>query len=137
MDQWNFIAVVGEEEAKKGTIALREREASKDVGQFTIGDAIKYLRSLGIPESKEEANLKGNAFWGNHPEYKDWNEELSSKTFFEGEGFEIGKKDKEIFELIADNLIDNVSFPNLGRWHRHMHKLFPRPPKPEEPKKEK
>jgi len=36
--------------------------------------------------------LKKNSFWGsNNENFKLWNDELSLKTFFDGEGFAVGE----------------------------------------------
>merc|ERR1719229_1576438 len=50
--QWNFIAVVGEKEAEKLCVNVRERDVERPIGEFTMLEFIAKLDLLGMPSSR-------------------------------------------------------------------------------------
>jgi len=45
---------------------------------------------------------------------------LQSKTFLDGEGFEVGNRDKEVFENLKNANLEGL--PNIQRWFNFMSK---------------
>mmetsp|Transcript_1993 Transcript_1993/g.1843 ORF Transcript_1993/g.1843 Transcript_1993/m.1843 type:complete len:442 (+) Transcript_1993:1329-2654(+) len=126
--QYNYIAVVGEEEKKIGAVDLRERDNKDRLGKFTIDKLINKFKGLLPKSSDAEAKLKKEAFYGaeesksGEDELAKLNEELLLKTFLEGETAP-GKADLDLLEKIKDKEIDSKQYPNLFRWKHFVSKV--------------
>jgi len=114
--QFNYIAVVGEEEMNTGTVDLRERDNKDRLGKYNIENLLKLFESKQVGPSEAEVKLKSKAFYEQESHELDiYNNELLWKTFLEGES-EPGVKDNEVFERLRDVEIDKNKHPNLYRW---------------------
>jgi threonyl-tRNA synthetase len=56
LDQWNYILVAGEEEAKEGCVDVRSRDGQR-VGKMRVDDLAKYLENLTPKPSRSHDNL--------------------------------------------------------------------------------
>lgn len=61
MDQWNFILVAGEEEARDGQVDIRSREGQR-VGKMRIDELAEYFRGLSPKPSRTAENLYSKAW---------------------------------------------------------------------------
>ncbi len=66
--------------------------------------------------------LNTNFFHYQNEELLKLNADLQYKMFLEGEGFEKGKADDEVFLKIKDIHVDKVRYPNVFRWLTFMQK---------------
>lgn len=56
LDQWNYILVAGEEEAKEGCVDVRSRDGQR-VGKMRIDQVEKYFEDLKPKPSRSADNL--------------------------------------------------------------------------------
>lgn len=126
--QFNYIAVVGEEERTAGIVDLRERDKDR-IGKFTIQQLLKLFASLQPKSSDAYENVKAHSFFGpdEKPHQGDadlskLNEDLQLKTFIDGD-IAPGKADDEWFEKLKGANIDVKCYPNVLRWRNFVEKL--------------
>jgi len=43
--------------------------------------------------------------------------------FFDGDGYCMGEKDKEMFEKLKEKHIESVRYPNISRWINYYKKM--------------
>jgi len=105
---------------------LRDRDKKDRLGKYTVSDLLKLLATLKPPKSEAEIALEKKAFFepigaqAADQELKNLDNELKLKFFLEGEGFDLGAKDKEAFEKLKSIAVDNNLYPHLHRWHKYM-----------------
>jgi len=127
--QFNYIAVVGEEERTAGIVDLRERDNDR-IGKFTIQQLMKLFDSLQPKHSEAYKNVKDHSFFGadekpslgSDAELSKLNEDLQLKVFLDGD-VAPGKGDEEWFEKLKSANIDAKSYPNVARWRHFIEKL--------------
>jgi threonyl-tRNA synthetase len=56
LDQWNYILVAGEEEAKEGCVDVRARDGTR-VGKMRVDALAKYFEGLNPKPSRSHENL--------------------------------------------------------------------------------
>ena len=56
LDQWNFILVAGEEEAKEGQVDIRSRDNQR-LGKMRIDQLVTYFQNLSPKPSRSHDNL--------------------------------------------------------------------------------
>lgn len=67
--------------------------------------------------SKKEQELREKSYFRERvKEFEGYDNDLLHQTFLSGDGLEYGEKDREIFALVKDKVIDKVKYPNLNRW---------------------
>ena len=61
LEGFNYIGVIGKEEAQTKTINLRKRDESKEIGKIAIADLLELFESLKPPKSKLRMRLEEQA----------------------------------------------------------------------------
>lgn len=61
VDGYNFIGVIGKEEAKDNSVNLRKRDEAKEIGKVTIPDLLTLFESLRPIKSKKREQLEKNS----------------------------------------------------------------------------
>lgn len=56
LDQWNYILVAGEEEAKEGCVDVRSRDGQR-IGKFRVDALAKYFEDLSPKPSRSHDHL--------------------------------------------------------------------------------
>lgn len=128
MDQYNFIAVVGEEERNGGYIDLRERDKQDRIGKFTANELLALFKSLEPEISQAEVNLWAKIKTANsthQDEFETLEVVLKTQMFLEGTGVSLGAKDTETYLNHKKSHIDSVQFPNLAKWFTVLAKNTP------------
>jgi threonyl-tRNA synthetase len=129
--QFNYIAVVGEQERANGTVNLRDRDQKDSLGIFSIQAVLKMFATLQPQTSSAYEDLKKKAFFEKaegvietkeeskeEKEFQELDNELRLKTVLEGEGYDLGKRDHEIYEKLKEAKFEESKYPNLNRWRK-------------------
>lgn len=128
--QYNVIVVVGEAEVAKGSVNVRMRDEDDSQKEMLVDEFIVFCRALGPPVSKAEQTFKINSFsnWGhndnanNQEQLGVWDDVLKKKSFFSGDGFELGELDFERFRELKPEDVNAHKHPNLYRWFKTVEK---------------
>lgn len=124
--QYNVIVVVGETEVAKGSVNVRMRDEDDSQKELLVDEFIDFCRAMGPPVSKAEQAYKANSFsnWGHSDNSSSqeqlgvWDDVLKKKSYFAGDGFELGELDFERFRELKPQDVNAHKHPNLYRWFK-------------------
>lgn len=106
LKHFNFIASVGMEEVKNEYLDIRDAN-SGDRGKYTVDELIKFFKTkVPLVAEKEKQLLSNCYFRTENKELKELNDALQLKVYLEGEGYELGNKDKEVYQKLKGQHID-------------------------------
>ena len=118
ISQYNYIGVIGQEEANGNTIDIRTREGER-IGKYTMSKLIEFFQSLEPKQSKAELDLLEKVCKGVKMEDLDSNEaKLKFNLYLNGD--ECSEDDKKLYQALEKEEIDKEKFPNLFKWKKLM-----------------
>ena len=116
--QFNYIGVIGQEEADGNTIDIRTREGER-IGKYTMNKLIEFFQSLEPKPSNVELDLLAKVSKGVKMEDLDANEaKLKFNLYLNGD--ECTEDDKKLYQALEKEDFDKEKFPNLYKWKKLM-----------------
>ena len=116
--QFNYIGVIGQEEADGNTIDIRTREGER-IGKYTMNKLIEFFQSLEPKPSNVELDLLAKVSKGVKMEDLDTNEaKLKFNLYLNGD--ECTEDDKKLYQALEKEDFDKEKFPNLYKWKKLM-----------------
>ena len=116
LDQYNFVAVIGQEEVAGKCVDIRSREGER-IGKYTIDKLIEYFKTLEPKPSKKAlellAKVKGDIKLDTLDEYE---QKLKYNLYLNGD--ELAEEDKKAFETVKSVDIDKEKYPNVFKWKK-------------------
>lgn len=130
LEGYNYILVVGEKEVENHTINVRKRDEQTPLGEMRLEQLYDHLSKEEVGHSNliKTQQMRSSVYPENVlskedvEKLSDWNQELKYKNYFEGEGFEKGQRDDEVWQKLKEVHVDSHQLPNLFRWHSMMKK---------------
>ena len=116
--QYNYIGVIGQEEADGNTIDIRTREGER-IGKYSMNQLLEFFKTLEPKPSKIELDLIEKVTKGVKFEDLDTNEgKLKYNLYLNGD--ECSEDDKKLYQTLEKQDIDKEKFPNLFKWKKLM-----------------
>ena len=118
LSQFNYIGVIGQEEADGNTIDIRTREGER-IGKYNMNQLLSFFESLEPKKSKVEIELLEKVYKNNKmAEFDSYEEKLKFNLFLNGD--ECTDDDKNLFEKLSKEDFDKDKYPNLFKWQKLM-----------------
>ena len=118
LSQFNYIGVIGQEEADGNTIDIRTREGER-IGKYNMNQLLSFFESLEPKKSKAELELLEKVYKNNKmAEFDSYEEKLKFNLFLNGD--ECTDDDKNLFEKLSKEDFDKDKYPNLFKWQKLM-----------------
>ena len=118
ISQYNYIGVIGQEEANGNTIDIRTREGER-IGKYTMNQLLEFFKTLEPKQSKVELDLLQKLSKDVKIEDLDANEaKLKFNLYLNGD--ECSEDDKKLYQALEKVDLDKEKFPNLFKWKKLM-----------------
>ena len=121
IEQFSFIAVIGQDEVNSKTLDVRDRDTNASLGKLEIPDFLAFLRTHLPKPSEARQKLESEAFFEDEVQVQSriqlrvLNETLERNTFVSGN--EVSAEDWRIFKALTEV---NPKFPHILRWFNHL-----------------
>ena len=116
--QFNYIGVIGQEEADGNSIDIRTREGER-IGKYNMNQLFTYFESLEPKKSKVELDLLEKVFKNNEEaELDSYEDKLKFNLFLKGD--ECTDDDKNLYAKLSNINFDKDKYPNIFKWQKLM-----------------
>ena len=116
LDQYNFIAVIGQEEVAGKCVDIRTREGER-IGKYTLDKLIEYFKSLEPkPSKRAQAMLEKIQGDVKSDSLEEFEKKLKYNLYLTGD--ELKDEDKKAYETVKDAEVDKEKYPNVYKWKK-------------------